>query len=231
MAITNGTNHPHGSGSMDRSYSCHQYYSWFKSTFVAAGGHTAGKKWMARDTNSAKDTNSLGLTDGQKTRLLHLAIGPPDPGEPRSEDEERGDLLHDILRCSLPLRADSHGGLRDAGAAPSQGLRSVVGPPIGELLLDPKTGIDLLKDIKVYAKARGSQATSEREKDVFLAIYFAAIAAALVSRQERITEHSEGNVAQFLHSLANMVWIPDNLADLFREAMPPCQETKTGGDA
>ena len=53
----------------------------------------------------AKDTDSLDLTDRQKTRLLDLALGPPSPDESPGEDEERGDLLHDLLRCSLPLRA------------------------------------------------------------------------------------------------------------------------------
>lgn len=179
----------------------------------------------------ARDTDSLNLTDRQKTRLLHLALGPSDPGAPRSEDEERGDLLHDILRCSLPLRGGLHEGSGAAATTSCRGLRSVVGPPIGELLQNPKTSVAVLKEIKRYAKARGTQAASDREKDVFLAIYFAAIAAALVFHAQRITEHFEGNLARFLRSFANAAWIPADLADLFRKARASCREAKTAGDA
>lgn len=179
----------------------------------------------------AKDTDSLELTDQQKTRLLDLALGPPDPGEPRSEDEERGDLLHDLLRCSLPRRAGSHEERDGAATASSQGLRSVAGPPIGELLLDPKTSIDLLKEIKQYAKARGSQATSEREKDVFLTLYFAAIAAARVSYGERITEHTDKDLIQFFRHFAQTVWVPTHLRGLFAESEECCGKGARVGSA
>jgi hypothetical protein len=171
----------------------------------------------------AKDTDSLDLTDRQKTRLLHLALGPSDPGEPRGEDEERGDLLHDILRCFLPLRAGLREGSRAAATASCQGLRSVVGPPIGELLQDPKTSVAMLKEIKQYAKARGSQAASEREKDVFLAIYFAAIAAAIVFHAGRITEHANRDLARFFRSCGHTTWMPPNLVELFMRARERCE--------
>jgi hypothetical protein len=162
-----------------------------------------------------KDTGSLDLTDQQKTRLLHLALGPHDPPEPANKDEERGDLLHDVLRCSLPLRAGPREGSHLAATGSCQGLRSVVGPPIGELLQDPKTSVAALREIKQYAKARGSQAASEREKDVFLAVYFAALAAALVFHRERITEHLGRELAQFLGTFAQAAWMPTDLKELF----------------
>jgi hypothetical protein len=164
----------------------------------------------------AKDADNLDLTDRQKTRLLDLALGPPDPGEPRDENEERGDLLHDILRCSLPLRAGPREGLRTAATTSCQSLRSVVGPPIGELLQDPGTSVAVLKEIKQYAKARGSQAASEREKDVFLAVYFAAIATAMVSHGERITEHTDEDLTRSLSFFAKAPWMQTDLMGLFR---------------
>jgi hypothetical protein len=170
----------------------------------------------------AKDTDSLKLTDRQKTRLLHLALCPPDPSVSLDGDEERGDLLHDLLRCSLPLHAGSHGE-RDGAAMPSsQGLRSVAGPPIGESLQDPKTSVAVLRDIKQYAKARGSLATSEREKDVFLAIYFGAIAAALVCHKERITGHTGQDLTRFFRFFAKAAWVPSPLGDLFAKAAECC---------
>jgi hypothetical protein len=169
-----------------------------------------------------KDTDSLNLTDRQKTRLLDLALGPPNSAEPRNEDEERGDLLHDMLRCSLPLRTGSPEGRTTS----SRGLCPVVGPSIGELLQDPKTGTAVLKEVKQYAKARGNQATSEREKDVFLAIYFAAIAGAWVYRRECITQHADEDMARFLVHYASVEWIPSSLRDLFQSATPSVPEGK-----
>ena len=177
----------------------------------------------------AKETDSLDLTDRQKTRLLHLALGPPDPGEPRSEDEERGDLLHDILRCSLPLRAEPRERSGAAATASCQGLRSVVGPPIGESLQNPKTSVAVLKEIKQYAKARGSQAASDREKNVFLAIYFAAIAAAWAYCGEYITEHADADLARFFAYYASAPWMPESLRGLLRRAGPRCEETRESG--
>jgi hypothetical protein len=175
----------------------------------------------------AKDTDSLDLTDGQKTRLLHLALGPLDSGAPRSEDEERGDLLHDILRCSLPLREEPRAG----ATASYRDLRSVVGPPIGELLQDPKTSVAVLGEIKRYAKARGSQAASAREKDVFLALYFAAIAGALAYHATRITEHSDRDLKEFFCSFAEAAWVPGHLRKLFAKAPECCAgPSQTGRD-
>jgi hypothetical protein len=175
----------------------------------------------------AKDTDSLDLTDGQKTRLLNLALGPSALGEPPDEDEERGDLLHDILRCSLPLREESRAG----ATASSQGLRSVVGPPMGELLQDPKTSVAVQKEIKQYAKTRGSEAASDRERDVFLAIYFAAIAGALTYHATRITEHSDHDLKEFFNSFAEAAWIPSHLGRLFAKAPECCAgHSQTGSD-
>jgi hypothetical protein len=190
-----------------------------KSSLVVAEGRTAGK-------GMAKDTDSLNLTDGQKTRLLHLALGPPNHPEPVNEDEERADLLHDILRCSLPLRDGPHEGSRATATASSQGLRSVVGPPIGELLQDPKTSVAVLKEIKQYAKARGSQAASEREKDVFLVLYFGAIAAASAYHGEHITEHADADMARFFAYYASAAWMSGSLRVLFRRATSDRPEAK-----
>jgi len=171
----------------------------------------------------AQDTDSLDLTDRQKTRLLHLALSPSAPSEPPDEDEERGDLLHDILRCSLPLRAEPPEGSPLAETASAHSLRSVVGPPIGELLQDPKTSVAVLKEIKQYAKARGSQAAADHEKDVFLALYFAAIATARVFHNRWITQHSHARLTEFFDSFAQASWVPGNLTDLLRQASGLCR--------
>ena len=181
---------------------------------------------FSRGNGVAKDTDSLDLTDQQKTRLLMLALGPPAHSEPASEDEQRGDLLHDILRCSLPLAAKQKQGRDIATSGACQHLRSVVGPPIGELLQDPKTSVDLLTGIKQYAKAQGNRAASEQEKDVFLAVYFAAIAAALAHYGQHITEHADKDLPRFFASFGSVEWVPASLRELLQNVVSHCSQNK-----
>jgi hypothetical protein len=165
----------------------------------------------------AEGTDNLALNDGQKTRLLSLALEHDNPAAAPNEDEQRDDLLRDILRCALPLEAPAPS--TAVGLGPSYGgLRTVAGPPLGELLRDRATDLVVLKQIKEYAKALGKNAKSEVERDVFLAVYFAAIAAARVFHNEGITEHADEQLVRFLDSFAQATWIPADLAGLLAQA-------------
>ena len=87
-----------------------------------------------------------------------------------------------------------------------------------ELLLDPKTEVAVLRRIKEYAKTMGQKAATEIEKDVFLAIYFAAIAAAELLHSQRISEHPDTDLARFLEFFARASWMPTELAGLLSKA-------------
>ena len=162
-------------------------------------------------------TDNLKLTDEQKTRLLGFAL-EPDQSAPVDKDEEKGDLLCDILRCPLAPIEPAARSLEKTFLP----LRPVFGPPLGQLLADPETDITVLRQIKEYAKALGKSAGSEVEKEVFLAVYFAAIAAALASCGERITEHSDQDLGRFFRSFADAKWVPNDLVKVFdRGTLPP----------
>jgi len=179
----------------------------------------------------AEDTDSLDLTDRQKTHLLQIALSPGAADAPANEDELRGDLLCDILReplpAELPERAAS---FPDRAAKPCSTFRAIAGPTLRELLLDPSTDLAVLRRIKEYAKTLGAKAGSEVGKDAFLTIYFASIAGALVYHRERITEHSEEDLVQFLHFFARAVWMPTALVDLLRKAISTCNEKEVRSD-
>ena len=142
-----------------------------------------------RGTAVTGETDSLELNDQQKTRLLSLGLAPDRPVTPPDENEQRGDLLCDILRCSLQADVSEQDAVPPGAGKPCLGFRTVAGPPLGELLQDPKTEVAVLRKVKEYAKSLGGNAGSDVEKDVFLAVYFAAIAAAIIFHDERITEH------------------------------------------
>jgi hypothetical protein len=164
------------------------------------------------------ETDRLELNDRQKTRLLSLGLEPDRPVTPPDENEQRGDLLCDILRCPLPAEVPEHDAVPPGAGKPCPAFRTVAGPPLGELLQDPKTDVAALRRVKEYAKSLGSKAGSEVEKDVFLAVYFAAIAGAMVFRGERITEHTDRDLTQFFRCFARIVWVPIPLRGLFAKA-------------
>jgi hypothetical protein len=155
------------------------------------------------------------LNDRQKTRLLSLALERDGPAAAPTEDEQKGDLLRNILRCALPLEAPAS----NAAACPSSsGPPLVAGPPLGELLRDRTTDIAVLRRIKEYAKALGKNTKSGIARDVFVAVYFAAIAAARLFHNERVTEHTDERLVRFLRAFAQAAWMPADLAGLLAQA-------------
>ncbi len=166
------------------------------------------------------------LNNRQKTRLLSLGLDSDHPAATPDENEQRGDLLCDVLRGSLPAQNAESG---DSSSIPGMGrpaFRTIVGASLQELLRNPTTDVGILRRIKDYAKALGTTAGSEVEKDVFLAIYFAAIAAALAHHAERITEHADADMAMFFSYYASGEWIPANLRALFQNATHAYPEAK-----
>jgi len=169
---------------------------------------------VVRGQEVATKTDNLKLSDGQKTRLLSLALEPVERPEELDQDEERGDLLCDILRCPLPVTQHVSGTTKDV----PQGPRSIFGPSLGQLLTDPKTDITVLMQIKEYAKALGRQPESDTDKDVFLAVYFAAIASALTFHNEQITQHEQCDLTRFFDHFAQVAWMRTDLRALFVKA-------------
>lgn len=161
--------------------------------------------------------DNLRLNDRQRTRLLQLGLGPDRPAFPPDGDEQRGDLLCDMLRFPF-LTQPLEQGTSLADGMPFSVLRAVAGPPLRELLLDPTIDLSTLRKIKEYAKSLGNDAGSDVDKDVFLTIYFAAIAAAVVLHEERITEHVDHDLRGFFLFFAAAPWMPTALADLFSRA-------------
>ena len=173
-----------------------------------------------------EESRHLNLNDQQKTRLLSLALGADERAASPSADEERGDLLCDILRCPLPAQGMGPDALPPATCGSHSTLHLVHGPPIRHLLGSSETDVSVLRRIKDYAKALGSRSESEVEKDVFLAIYFAAIAAARVCQGERITEHTHKDLLRFFGDFVNARWMTTDLTELFRRAIEDYGATK-----
>jgi hypothetical protein len=166
----------------------------------------------------ASKSEHLHLNDSQKSRLLNSALAADERTIPSDENEHRGDLLCDLLRRPLPAPGTvCHGDSLPTRICSGE-LRSVFGPPVRELLLDPRIDLATLKQIKDMAKKQGEQSASAAEKDAFLVVYFSAIARALILHGERITRHTTQDLTRFFNSYAKCTWVASELSTIFGQA-------------
>ncbi len=158
------------------------------------------------------------LSEEAQTRLLRLASGPEPSDVCRTADEMRADFLCDQLAKSLPVEEPMMHALPSALQDMSRTLTSIAGKPLNELLLDPETDISTLRKVKNHAKHAGMTCKTQIEKDVFLAIYIAAIASAFLHLNQKITRHSREALKQFFQAYAAQSWGAKELKNLYGDA-------------
>ena len=173
-----------------------------------------------------KEAKDIELTGEQKTRLLSLGLDSELAEADTDIDEKKADMLYDVLSHPIPVDTSVINSLPPSLKGLCRRLRAVAGEPLGDLLQNPERGISVIKEIKEYAKRSGNSATSEIESDIFLVIYYGAIANALLFHNQKITQHSYKDLEQFFCSLTKKNWVLDELIYLFKKAHEHCQKTE-----
>ena len=171
-----------------------------------------------------KKSRDFDLNRSQKSRLLSLGISSKPRKQSTDKVERKEDMLYDVLMRTLPVEPLVVESLPSVIKGLSPRLHSLAGQPIVELLKNPATDIDTIRKIKQYAKESGTATDSEDEKDVFLAVYYAAIASALIFHNDKITQHSYSDLEQFFHSFTQKDWILYEFVSLFTRAREYCLE-------
>ncbi len=97
-------------------------------------------------------------------------------------------------------------------------VSSQAGRSVKNYLVDPSTPVELLKEIKEYHQRVAKTSHSEAERRVATAVYFGAIASALVFHHQKMTSYSFGKLGQAIHKLLGMPWINPNLKALLEQA-------------
>ncbi|MBN1506408.1 MAG: hypothetical protein JW955_06160 [Sedimentisphaerales bacterium] len=137
-------------------------------------------------------------------------------------EERYAELLHDWLARQLPpdpvQTQDLVSLLPEALGQICQEVRPFSGDSIGFLLTHADTDVQVLRRIKDYAKELGAPPAGEVEREVALAVYFAAIAAALVSHETRISQHGDARLRSAFEALSERNAVPSELRSLFRKA-------------
>jgi len=164
---------------------------------------------------------------GQKpeklARLLTTCAGGGMSKGKKSTAKQKSDLLRDLLEDVLP----SDQAAIDAFPALLRHLYRELLPladkSLGELLLSRETALSSVEKIKEYGKKVSASAGSEAEYEASAAIYYAAIASALVFHDQKITHYSYQELVSYFSSLTDKKWIPAKIKRLFKKAFEICK--------
>ena len=178
-------------------------------TFVFGAGQVGKKK------------TTTGLKADQLVQLLD--IGAEDMGPEPDVDRARGDLLRLRLAGTLPVRAEMAKELPAIVTRLCKELLPLQGKSLGDVLLDRHTPLNVLETIKDFGKKASAQKDRKAEHDVAIAIYYAALAAAVLFYDRKITKWSYGHLAKAFDSLIGKAWMADDLVDLLSKAKEACE--------
>lgn len=171
-----------------------------------------------------KESTVFGLSPEQLARLLKIGSDTSQADSKVDQEQKKVELLHDWLAARLPLETALVESLPKILRRLRQELRPLEGKSFGDLLKEPNTDIAAIEKIKEYSKKMVASAKSEAEHDAAAAIYYAAIASALVYHNKTITKFSYKNLRDSFSALSGQAWLNPDLAALFEEARKLCQE-------
>jgi adenylate kinase len=171
-----------------------------------------------------ESSKKLELNTEQSTNLLRLCLDSNRDKTQQAAEKDRAELLLDTLASKLPVNPALLESLPAVLMSLSEELQSVSGLPLGHLLQNSKTKTTLLRRIKDFGKELGTSANDEIERDVALAIYFAAIACALLFHNVKISEYSYKELEQSFKTLSKHDWLPPNLSRHFKKARRYCSK-------
>lgn len=174
--------------------------------------------------NSSSDTERFSVD--QLSRLLNL-YHDCDQAETDADgaDLEKMHLLRDLLSDVLPLSPEVLETLPGILQRLHREMPRMEGQSLFALLTDPDTSVKDLRAIKEYAKARTAAAKTEAQYEAAGAVYYGAIAAALVFHDERLTRSSYQQLRESFSLLNTKAWIAPELQRLFEQAQEHCTKS------
>ena len=173
-----------------------------------------------------KDDSTYGLSPQQLARLLAIGLQDPDRASRAHVTGTPADMLRDMLTDDLSLDPTVSDSFPAVLNRPCDEMLASAGRPLVYVLLNRTTDLTVLKTLKDYAKELVSRGDSEAEKSAATAIYYAAIASALVFHQHKISHHSYEGLDKAFTKLERKPWVWPELKDLFQKAQAFCRQCK-----
>ena len=167
----------------------------------------------------AKDTR---VSKVNLTRLRRLLQEGEEDQARIDPAEERSWALSDCLADALPFDADELAEVHPNVRRLLEGLPRLKGEALGDLVFNPASSIADLEAAKDYAKQAGTTAHNEYASEAARVVYYAAIAAALVFHEKKISQYSHAQLQAYFASLIEKEWIVVELRELFTKAQNVC---------
>ena len=168
-------------------------------------------------------SKTFGLTPKKLANLLKIGSDVKDSDDRMSPEQEKTELLYDRLADLFPLDSAQQGAFPFIQDHLSSVLNLQRNEAVGEILQNSKSDIVVIRRIKGYYNKLSEHTDSKNECDVAVAIYYAAIACALVFHNEKISKFSYRRLERSFSSLISKSWISTELIKLFTEAHQLCQ--------
>jgi len=169
-----------------------------------------------------KKSTTFGLTTEKLSNLLKVCAESSNKDVDMETENKKTELLQDRLSETL-----LSGSLKDSPLSKElthlchiSGIAA--GETIRQLLANPTTDMQLINKIKEHGKILSQNAKTEAEHDTANALYYAAIAHALVYHNTKITKFSYDELEKSLNVFIDKDWISKDLSELFKKAVKYC---------
>jgi hypothetical protein len=171
-----------------------------------------------------KESTAIGVNPEQLQRLFNIGRDTKTPDKKMGGKQKKAEMLRRWLSQTLPLDKSQTNMLPAVLGQLCHTMGVLAGETIVSLLHSPSTDISLIERIKQYGKELSSRAESKAEHEAATALYYAAIAHALVFHGERITRFSYKKLENSFSRLVKEKWISKELSVLFKIAGKYCKE-------
>jgi len=169
-----------------------------------------------------EEPTTFGLSRDKIVRILQIQAEKEQQEQEPASEEDKADLLE--VELARPLPRAHRSSLGPSECPTTDCLARAETPPavIGEALWSPRTPTSVLKWLKAFGRTFFSEGESETTREVGLAIYYGAIANAIVSHDVRITRLSYTELHRSFAVLADKSWVPLKLRSVFKGACARC---------
>ena len=173
-----------------------------------------------------REPTTFGLDTDKLARILGICAEPDAHGDRMDQEQEKAELLHQRLAQALPSDTGTIESLPKILGKLRQAISAAASEPIGKLLLNPKTELRLIRQVKEYAKSLSKHSEGKPEYQTASTIYHCALAHALVNHNEKITSYSYDELGEAFSYLIKEKWIPGDLLELLKEARKHCEQAE-----
>jgi len=136
------------------------------------------------------ESKTFGLSPEKLADLMKIGSDTKDLDNQISPEQQKAELLCDRLAELFPLDSAEPGSCAVTSDHLSSILKLQCNEAVGKILQNPKSDILVIRRIKGYYNKLSENTDSKNERDIAIAIYYAAIACALVFHNEKISRFS-----------------------------------------